>query len=159
MTRAPSSACACLVVLACGPAADPETDGGSGSTSAHASGSGEGETGLDAEADGSDESPTVDDCDALRNDASIQPVTLVIENKVWSLESDAQCEDLFQLWRNDGDARFLLISPDGRPPRQVLLRPGRGRPRHAPRPQARAVAAVAVTFRLPPSVPSLTRSD
>ena len=31
-----------------------------------------------------------------------------------------QCEDLFRLWAGEGqDARFLLLSPDGRPPRQV----------------------------------------
>ena len=47
-------------------------------------------------------------------------LTLVIENKVWAMESDAQCEDLFRLWAGEGqDARFLLLSPDGRPPRQV----------------------------------------
>lgn len=47
-------------------------------------------------------------------------LTLIIENKVWSVESDAQCEDLYRLWAGDGDARFLLLSPDGRPPRQTV---------------------------------------
>jgi hypothetical protein len=45
---------------------------------------------------------------------------LVIENKVWSDESDRQCEDLFELW-SDGvsDVRFLLLTLDGHPPRQT----------------------------------------
>jgi hypothetical protein len=49
--------------------------------------------------------------------------TLVIENKVWSDESEAQCEDLYQLW-SDGvsDVRFLLLTLDGHPPRQTKSR-------------------------------------
>lgn len=47
-------------------------------------------------------------------------LTLIIENKVWSLESESQCEDLYRLWARDGeDARFLLLSPGGHPPRQT----------------------------------------
>jgi len=47
----------------------------------------------------------------------------VIENKVWSAESEAQCEDLYQLW-SDGvaDVRFLLLTLDGHPPRQTKTR-------------------------------------
>jgi len=48
---------------------------------------------------------------------------VVIENKVWSDESDCQCEDLYQLW-SDGvsDVRFLLLTLDGHPPRQTRTR-------------------------------------
>jgi hypothetical protein len=49
--------------------------------------------------------------------------TLVIENKVWSDESEAQCEDLYLLW-SDGvsDVRFLLLTLDGHAPRQTKSR-------------------------------------
>jgi hypothetical protein len=48
------------------------------------------------------------------------PTTLVIENKVWSDESERQCEDLFELWVDGvSDVRLLLITLDGHPPRQT----------------------------------------
>jgi hypothetical protein len=48
------------------------------------------------------------------------PTTVVIENKVWSDESDRQCEDLYEIW-SDGvsDVRFLLLTLDGHAPRQT----------------------------------------
>jgi hypothetical protein len=49
--------------------------------------------------------------------------TLVLENKVWSDESEGRCEDLFRLWNDpDADVRFLLLSRDGHPPRQTRSR-------------------------------------
>jgi hypothetical protein len=49
--------------------------------------------------------------------------TLVIENKVWSEESELQCEDLYQLWADGvSDVRFLLLTLDGHPPRQTRSR-------------------------------------
>ena len=55
--------------------------------------------------------------------ATFGTTTLVIENKVWSDESELQCEDLYQLW-NDGvsDVRFLLLTLDGHPPTQTRSR-------------------------------------
>lgn len=45
------------------------------------------------------------------------PTTLVIENKVWSPESEDQCKDLYDLWSGrSADMRFLFLSPDGRRP-------------------------------------------
>jgi len=46
------------------------------------------------------------------------PVSLVIENKMWSDESEMQCQDLYDMWLDHApDVRFLLLSPDGRLPR------------------------------------------
>ena len=45
--------------------------------------------------------------------------TLVIENKIWAAESTNQAEDLYQLWSGDGDVRYLFLTLDGRPPREV----------------------------------------
>ena len=48
------------------------------------------------------------------------PTTLVIENKVWAQESRRQCEDLYELWLDSGpDVRYLLLTPDGHPPRET----------------------------------------
>jgi hypothetical protein len=58
-------------------------------------------------------------CGVRRADVVIHmgETKLVIENKVDHTESDAQCEDLYEWWRNTTpDVRFLLLSPLGRPP-------------------------------------------
>jgi hypothetical protein len=44
--------------------------------------------------------------------------TLIIENKVYSPESDRQCEGLYGTWQDAGpDVRYLLLSLNGQPPR------------------------------------------
>lgn len=50
------------------------------------------------------------------------PLTLIVENKIWSAERDRQCDDLYRLWVSEPDARFLLLSPRGDPPRQTRSR-------------------------------------
>lgn len=68
--------------------------------------------------------PTVRDvtCEYTRNDRRADVVvwgrdfTLVIENKVDAGEQPAQCDDLYECFRDEPDPLFVFLSPDGRPP-------------------------------------------
>jgi hypothetical protein len=43
-------------------------------------------------------------------------VTLIIENKVDSLESEGQCDYLYECFKAEPEARFVLLKPSGGPP-------------------------------------------
>ncbi|MET8832922.1 PD-(D/E)XK nuclease family protein [Micromonospora sp. NPDC004540] len=58
-------------------------------------------------------------CSRSRADVAVESDswTLVLEVKIDAPESDRQCQRLFEDWQDAPEARFLFITPTGRPPR------------------------------------------
>jgi PD-(D/E)XK nuclease superfamily len=80
--------------------------------------------------------------------------TLVIENKVWAPESPRQCDDLYEIWLDFGpDVRYLLLTPDGHPPRETRSQAAAD----AWRSMSYASLACWLTENLPPSPQSLAQ--
>lgn len=46
--------------------------------------------------------------------------TMVLENKLDAVESEAQCQRLYEAFSRDGNARFVFLSPSGSPPRTAV---------------------------------------
>ena len=69
------------------------------------------------------EVPREDALGATRADVvvTVGATVLVIENKVWAPESEAQCEAQYRHWRSEADdVRFLLLSRDGHLPSSAI---------------------------------------
>ncbi|MFE9959172.1 PD-(D/E)XK nuclease family protein [Micromonospora sp. NPDC005299] len=58
-------------------------------------------------------------CSQSRADVAVESDSwaLVLEVKIDAPESDQQCQRLFEDWQDAPEARFLFITPTGRPPR------------------------------------------